>query len=132
MKRYFLTLVIAFGIFIGSAGGSHAKESMSPEFKAYWLKFQAAVAKGDSEAVAGLTNLPYPEITNGGVKNLDKAAFIKAYPTLFPAKVKTCVAAGAPVHEQTMNTYSLFCGDSIYIFNKVGTDWKFMEIGQND
>ena len=63
MKKYVLTLVIAFGVILGSAGGSHAKGAMSPEFKAFWLKFQAAVAKGDADAVSSLTNLPYPMIT---------------------------------------------------------------------
>ena len=132
MKKYVLTLVIALGVFIGWAGSSQAKGVMSPEFKAFWTKFQAAVAKDDGDAVSSMTNLPYPQITNGGVKNLDKAAFIKAYPSLFPSKVKTCVVAGKPEKEDAVDNYNLFCSDSIYIFSKVGTDWKFMEIGQND
>jgi len=92
----------------------------------FWPKFQSAVVKGDTEAIVGMTKLPFL-LDN---KNLDRAKFTKVVPELFDAKAKKCFATAKPVKDK--DGFEIFCGEQMYVFEKVGTALKFTVIGAND
>jgi hypothetical protein len=100
----------------------------STTFAAFWSEFKAAVAKDDKEAVAGMTKLPI-YLAN---KEQSKAGFLKLYPSLFPKKVQTCFAKAKPVKEYNQESYSVFCGKSIYVFAHEKGQWKFTDLGVDD
>ncbi len=97
-------------------------------FAAFWGAFKTAVAKEDREAVASMTKLPI-YLAN---KNQAKAGFLKLYPSLFPKKVQTCFAKAKPVKEYNQDSYSVFCGKSIYVFARENGNYKFTDLGVND
>ena len=106
------------------AQGGSAK--IDPAFNAFWIKFKAAVARSDKGAVADLTKLPFM-IEN---KDLDRAAFVKQYSSLFTPRVRRCFARAKPTRDQ--DAYEIFCGQQIFLFGKVDGIYKFTEIGVND
>lgn len=97
-------------------------------FTAFWTEFKAAVAKDDREAVATMTKLPI-YLAN---KEQSKAGFLKLYPSLFSKKVQTCFLKAKPVKEYNQDSYSVFCGKSIYVFSQENGKWKFSDLGAND
>jgi hypothetical protein len=107
-----------------SARGRSAR--IDPAFNAFWIKFQAAVARGDKGEVADLTKLPF--MLAG--KDLDRAGFIKQYNSLFTPRVRRCFARAKLTKDQ--DAYEIFCGPQIFLFGKVDGVYKFTEIGVND
>lgn len=106
---------------------AEAAPAIDPEFSAFWTKFKTALQKNDSAAVTDMTQLPYLLDS----KKLDRAQFIKKYPTIFTAEVRKCLSKQKPVKDQ--QSYFLFCGEEIFIFAKVkGRGYAFTEIGVND
>lgn len=95
-------------------------------FDAFWAKFKAAVATKDKAAVASMTKLPYAMES----KQLNSAQFIANYDQVFPKATMKCFAKAKPVADK--DNYFVFCGESIYCFNKVQGKWMFTEIGAND
>jgi hypothetical protein len=95
-------------------------------FDAFWTKFKTAVAKKDKAAVASMTKLPY-ELES---KQLNSSQFIAKYDVVFPRATMKCFAKEKPVKDK--DSYFVFCGESIYCFNKVQGKWMFTEIGAND
>jgi hypothetical protein len=100
--------------------------SEDPQFKEFWTKFKTAVAKNDKQAVAAMTKLPYLLDS----KKLDKTQFVAKYNLLFPKGTAACFAKEKPGRDQAL--YEVFCGEQIYIFEKVNGKWMFSEIGVND
>lgn len=96
------------------------------QFDAFYAKFKTAVIKNDKETVAYLTKLPYLYDS----KNLNKQQFIAKYNSLFPKATVACFKKEKPMPDKDI--YEIFCGDSIYIFEKVNGKWLFTEIGVND
>ena len=94
-------------------------------FAAFWKEFQSAVARNDKEAVAAATKLPF-------MAQQSKADFIRDYPSYFTKEVKKCLATAKPVKAEDRDTYSVFCGEEIFGFEKVNGAYKFTDIGMND
>ena len=107
-----------------------AKDPPPPaeSFAAFWKEFRNAVARNDREAVAALSNLQHYH-RNG---QFSKQAFLKDYPSLFPRAVRKCLATAKPEKEADRDTYSAFCGEEIFSFEKVNGAYKFTDIGMND
>ncbi len=105
-----------------------SQKQNSTSFATFWSEFKAAVAKDDREAVASLTKLPI-YLAN---KEQSKIGFLKLYPSLFPKKVQTCFAKAKPVKEYNQDSYSVFCGKSIYVFSRENGKYKFTDLGAND
>jgi hypothetical protein len=126
-----ITGVIALPLLL-LASFAHAKQTPPKQntasFAAFWSEFKAAVAKDDREAVASMTKQPI-YLAN---KEQTKAGFLKLYSSLFPKKVKTCFASAKPVKEYNQDSYSVFCGKSIYVFSRVEGKYKFTDIGADD
>ncbi|HEY0077305.1 MAG TPA: hypothetical protein VGB73_01575 [Pyrinomonadaceae bacterium] len=98
----------------------------SETFAAFFLRFKTAVARDDREAVASMTKLPFLLES----RELDRAGFIKRYRQLFDRKVKRCFANGKTIRDG--DSFSLFCGETIFLFGKVEGQYRFLEIGVND
>ena len=61
-----------------------------------------------------------------------KAEFLKSYPSIFTKKVQKCFATAKPVHTPERDSYSVFCGDVLFNFEKVKGVYKFTDYGPND
>lgn len=88
-------------------------------FNTFWDEFKSAVSKDDRAAVAKLTQFPYSHQN----QQIDRDGFYKVYPRIFDAKTKRRLSKAKPVREQ--NTYSVFCGKLIYVFELGGGNYKF-------
>lgn len=106
---------------------SAQKQTLDPEFSAFWKTFKGLLAKNDKEAIADITKLPFLYDS----KERDRAGFIKIYPQLFTPKIRRCFATAKPTREQ--QNYDVFCGDLIFYLGK-DTDGRFklLEFGVND
>ena len=94
-------------------------------FASFWTQFKAAVGRNDKEAVASMTRFPfYLE------EQLTRDEFIKKYRHIFNRRIQRCFAKEKPVKDR--QSYSVFCGNEIYAFEKVDGKYKFTEIGAND
>ena len=123
MSRQIFFLVCALTLlsaqYIVNAEEGRAK---AESFATFWAGFKSAVAKNDKEAVVAATHLPSFK--------LSKAAFLKNYQALFTREVKKCFASAKPVRDR--DTYSVFCGEEYYFFEKVNGAYKLTDIGMND
>jgi hypothetical protein len=115
-------------------------------FDSFWAQFKAAVAKGDKEAVASMTRFPfYLE------KELTRDEFVRKHNVIFDRATKRCFARGKPSSDyqsylkmvqkypksaipkqEDTGSYSLLCGEEIFLFEIVNGKYKFTEIGAND
>ena len=103
--------------------GQQAKSTQP--FAPFWSQFKAALAKNDKESVASMTKFPFywgEELTRG--------EFIKKYNEIFDRKIQRCFAKAKPIKDR--ESYSVFCGESIYVFEKVEGKYKFTAVGAND
>lgn len=96
-------------------------------FAEFWVQFKAAVAEGDKEAIAEMTKFPFPY-----GKPLSKADFIKQCGELFDQRTRRCFSKAKPVKEEDRDSYSVFCGEEIFVFEKVNGEYRFTDIGMND
>ena len=124
-----LLMVLALSAVIAHAYSEEAQKNQA--FPAFWAQFKAAVAKKDKDAVAAMTKFPV-EIG----ENVTKATFLKKYPEFFGQEVQKCFAKKKPVKADAApggrESYSLFCGEEIFIFEKVDGKYLFTGIGVND
>jgi hypothetical protein len=122
-------LLIAFSLLI-SLGGLRAEERgrQTESFATFWAGFKTAVAKNDKEAVVAATHLPAIYPSDPGAK----AAFLKSYPSLFTKEVRKCFARAKPVRDSDRDSYSVFCGEQLFYFEKVKGAYKFTDFGPND
>lgn len=121
------TAILAFLIVINPAAGAEVKPEAG-SFPAFWIQFKAAVAKGDKAAIAEMTKIPFPY----GTKQLSKAEFIKECGKLFDKKTQKCFSKAKPIKEDNRDSYSVFCGEEIFVFEKVNGEYRFSDIGMND
>ncbi|HYM00913.1 MAG TPA: hypothetical protein VEZ90_18290 [Blastocatellia bacterium] len=108
------------------ASNSRKTQTGVQTFAAFWARFKAAVLQNDKEAVASMTQLPF-DLEN---EQLDRAAFIARFDSLFDKRVKRYFAKAKPIRDQEY--YEVFAGDNSFMFKKVGGQYKFVEIGVND
>ena len=123
MKLLFSTALI-FLLAIAPAGSAEVKAE-AHSFAAFWVQFKAAVVKGDKEAIAGMTRLPF-------YGKMAKAAFMKECDELFTAEVRRCFRKAKPVKEDRRDSYSVFCGETIFVFEKGKDGYQFTDVGVND
>ena len=95
-------------------------------FKAFWLKFKTAVAGNDKATVAAMTKLPFL-FDN---QDLDAAGFVRNYDKIINRRDKACFARAKPVKDG--DSYSVFCGQVIFVFTSFDGTWKFSRFGPND
>ena len=108
-----------------------AAPALQKEFDGFIAKFRAALKANDAAAVAGMTELPFMKDSSIG----DAAQFrTKIYADSFTAKTRACLQRAKPVYDRHENndSYSLFCGEEIFVFTKTPTGFLFTDIGVND
>jgi hypothetical protein len=115
-----LTLLVA----IAPVKGAPIKEN---SFAPFWVKFQTAVANKNKETIAAMTKFPFYF-----GKSLTKGDFIKQCDAIFSAKVQKCFRNANPVKDDDRDSYSVFCGDTIFVFEKGGGEYHFTDIAEND
>ena len=126
MNRYILPLLaLALTFLLATPLGQAKERAAQPEtFAMFWVGFKSAVVKNDKEAVVAATELPSLQ--------LSKAAFLQTYPSIFTKKVQKCFATAKPLRETNRDSYSVFCGSQIFVFEKVKRAYKFTNISPND
>jgi hypothetical protein len=124
MKFLFSTVLI-FLLALAPAGSAEIKAE-GRSFAAFWVQFQAAVVNGDKETIARMTRFPFAD------EKLTKAAFVKKSDELFSAKVRRCFRSAKPVKEDKRDSYSVFCGETIFVFEKGKDGYQFTDLGVND
>jgi len=88
-------------------------------FAAFWTRFKTAVAKNEKEVVVAMTKLP----------RFSRAELIGS---IFNRAVQKCFAAAKPVKATDGDSYSVFCGEEYFYFEKVDRSYKLTDIGMND
>ena len=126
MKLLFVT-VLALLLAINPAASAENKPD-TRSFAAIWIQFKAAVTNGNKEAIAGMTKFPFAY----GDKQLSKAEFVKQCDTIFSQKTRKCFEKAKPTKEQDRDSYSVFCGSSIFTFERADGEYRFTDIGEND
>lgn len=132
------TAALALGLFaaLASFSGLQAQPKRAPapiqaEFDQLIGQFRTALKANDAAAVATLTRMPF---TWDGQH--DAASFQKsAYPKLFPAKNRKCLASGKAEYDRDPegnHNFSMFCGDEVFVFTKTPAGMRLTEVGAND
>ena len=124
MKFLFSTTLI-FLLAIAPAGSAEIKPE-ARSFAEFWTQFKAAVVKGDKAVIAGMTKFPFAD------KLQTKADFVKQCDELFSAKVRRCFRNAKPVKADNRDSYSVFCGETIFVFEKGKDGYQFTDLGVND
>ncbi|MFO1520209.1 MAG: hypothetical protein U1F57_11215 [bacterium] len=92
-KFFFLFLLFPLATFASVPG----KKGSNDGFDVFYRQFQAAVAKGDGEAISGMCAFPkfrWEAIGSDDLKT--KAEFLKQFPQMFTPAVKKKIATGKP------------------------------------
>src|SRR6266481_6526218 len=93
-------------------------------FAPFWAQFKTTVANNNKEAIAAMTKFPF----NYYAKQLTKADFIKECDAIFSAKVQRCFRDAKPVKADDRESYSVFCGQTIFVFEKGNDGYQFTDV----
>jgi hypothetical protein len=125
--KLLLATALALLLVIDPASSAEIKPE-ARSFDAFWIRFKAAVAKGDKVAIAEMTKFPFDD----GARHLSRAEFIKQCGELFDRKTQRCFSNAKPVKEDQHDSYSVFCGETIFGFAKANGEYRFTYLGVND
>jgi hypothetical protein len=98
-------------------------------FTAFWQAFQAAAAKNDRAALAGMVVLSDRYGTG------KPETFAKFHSDSLGPAARRCLAKAKPVRDVDGTgqvNYSAFCGEVIYNFDRSSGAWKLTDVGAND
>src|ERR1017187_8486025 len=91
--------LIGLIVLAAAASVSLPADPPAADFSKWWLQFQAAVAKHDAKAVAGMMQFPL-DWELGKVRKIQTAAdFIAKYDAYVPADMVKAVATKTPFHD---------------------------------
>jgi hypothetical protein len=125
MKLPFAIAVIFF-VLIDPVHSAETK-SEAGSFAPFWAQFKAAVANKDKEAVAGMTKFPFFYRDT-----ITRADFIKKFDVIFSAQVRKCFQSAKPTKDTNRESYTVFCGEDIFVFEKGKDGYQFTDVGVND
>lgn len=133
-----LTILLATALLSLAPSVAKAEKKVVPsaalqkEFDDFIAKFRAALSANDPAAVAALTQLPFMNEKDVG----DAAQFrAKTYKTFFTPKNRACIQRGKAIYDRDQEkheSYSIFCGEPIFVFTKTPSGFLFTDIGVND
>ncbi|MCA1616382.1 MAG: hypothetical protein LC800_20250 [Acidobacteria bacterium] len=121
--RVLLGLFVAASLLAPAARGQ-AAEQAAETFTQFWTRSKAALAKDDRRAVAAMTKFR----TGDATYMTDREFLAKWYGEL--RRERRCFARAKPLKDQ--ESYTVFCGERIFVFKRIGGAWKFVDIGAND
>lgn len=133
----------AFGLLLAapSAGSALAQRApatpaaspaVAAEFRQFLAGFRQALRANDASAVAGLTRMPiyYDDA------HRDRAYFeSRIYRRMFTQRDRTCLQTARPVYDRDgegTEGFSLFCGETIFMFTKKADGFRFEGTHPND
>jgi len=96
-------------------------------FAGFWKEFSAAAKAGDKAKVQALTKFPFLHYSD----LRKEPAFDRVWKSLFTAKARACLGKAKPEKDKLGN-YTVFCGESGFLFEKTAAGWRFSEVGVND
>jgi hypothetical protein len=126
MRRFMLVILISLLAFSSPFVFAKSGKQVDAAGVQFWAKFKAAVVTNDKETVASMTRLPF--LFQG--RELTKPAFIQKFGVIFDARAKRCFEKAKLVKEG--EGFEVFCGQQIFLFEKVNGVYKFTEIAAND
>jgi hypothetical protein len=136
MKSLRLIILLLSAIVVGmSATSAHARSSAPPQiqkdYDLFIARFRAALKANDGAAVTAMTKFPF--YWN---EMRDAAYFQKnLYSKIFTSKVRNCLARGKGAYArnpQGEHDFTLFCGESLFLFTRTPDGFRFAEEGVND
>lgn len=119
---------IALGLAAGLCLAAPASAAPADGFAAFWPAFAAAAAKDDAKALAAMTTL-------GPGLGDDGTSFAKFHARHLGPAARGCLAKAKPLRDvgpQGALSYSVFCGEVIYVFSKSAAGWRLTDLGAND
>lgn len=96
-------------------------------FAAFWKEFSVAAKAGDQAKVRALTKFPFLHYSD----LRKETAFDRIWKDLFTTKARACLGRGKPEKDK-LGQYTVFCGDSGFLFEKTDAGWRLSEVGVND
>ena len=124
MRLLIATALMLLVAVTSTKGASTKDESFAP----FWAQFKTAVASKNKEAIAGMTKFPFTYMSD----ILTKTDFIKKCDAIFGTKVQRCIRDAKPVKADDRDSYSVFCGETIFVFEKGSGGYQFTDVGEND
>lgn len=109
-----------------------ASPAVQKEFNGFIAKFRTALKANDAAAVAGMAQLPFQNDNSVGNAAQFRA---KIYQDDFTAKTRACIQRGQAVYARDgdkNDTYSILCGERIFVFTKMPAGFLLTDIGMND
>lgn len=101
-------------------------------FNGFFEKFRAALKANDAAAIAALTKLPFQN--DNAIA--DAAQFrAKIYQPDFTAKTRACLQREKPVYDidgEGHDSFSIGCGDNIFVFTRTPAGFLLTDIAMND
>lgn len=125
--RFLLPITLTFLFAISPAETAEIKPEAGA-FAPFWAQFKAAVASKNKEAIAGMTK--FPLVCDG--EQLAKTDFMKKCDVIFGEKIRKCFQNAKPVKADDRDSYSVFCGETIFVFEKENGKYRFTDLGVND
>jgi len=125
--KLLLATALALVVAMTPVKGDGSKED-AKSFAPFWAQLKAAVANNNKEAIAAMTKFPFDYYA----KRLTKADFMKECDAIFSAKVQRCFRDAKPVKAEGRESYSVFCGQTIFGFEKGDGGYQFTDMGEND
>ena len=113
---------------------SKQNKTVNAEFSVFWVKFKTALVKNDKEQIAAMTKFPFP-YQGYGDHDLSITEFIKQYDRIFNLATRLCFSKKKTIpiaNSDFYHGYSVFCGASIYSFEKVQGEYKFSDKHPDD
>ena len=109
-----------------------ASAALQKEFAGFIEKFRAALKANNSAAVASMTRLPFMNDDS----TRDAAQFHeRIYKPDFTPKNRACIQGGKAIYDRdgdNNDSYSIFCGERIFVFTKTPAGFLFTDISVND
>ena len=125
--KLLLATTLALVVAMTPIKGAGIKED-AKSFAPFWTQFKTAVANNNKEAIAAMTKFPFDYYA----KRLTKADFMKECDAIFSDEVQRCFRNAKPVKAEGRESYSVFCGTSIFGFEKGDVGYQFTNMGEND
>ena len=138
MKKFrIISTLVSLALACGTASAVQAQaQARAPaeiqrEYNQFISGFRAAVQSNDRAAVTALARFPFE-----WMEVHDAASFQRSvYGRIFTQRVRNCVARARGVYDrdpQGNHTFSIFCNEHIFYFNRTPDGFRFAGIHVND
>jgi hypothetical protein len=131
--------IVALSLFVfvcGLAPATAQAQDRAPaqvqkEYNVFIASFRAALKANDRAAVTAMTRFPFPWNEMRDAVYFEKNVYAK----IFTPKVRNCLARAKGFYNRDpegAETFTHFCGESLYLFARTPDGFRFAEEGVND